>query len=101
MTISAESESPCDFHCGYYSSGRDLHEHIAWEHRDCAECGAKAPERPYSLTHRLDCPRLQPGYVYPATGSGYAPYDGDGEDMEGEHIVHYVRDPKGDEAAHA
>jgi hypothetical protein len=26
--------------------------------------------------------------------------DGEGEDMEGEHIVHHVRDPKGDEAAH-
>jgi chaperonin GroEL len=26
--------------------------------------------------------------------------DDEGEDMEGEHIVHYVRDPKGDEAAH-
>jgi hypothetical protein len=23
-----------------------------------------------------------------------------GEDMEGEHIVHHVRDPKGDETAH-
>jgi hypothetical protein len=69
------TESPCDFHCGYYSSGRDLYDHVCWEHRDCTECGAKAPERPYSLTHRPDCPRLQPGYVYPSAGSGYVPYD--------------------------
>ena len=72
-----ETESPCDFHCGYYSSGRDLWEHIAWEHRDCTECGAKAPERPYSLTHRLDCPRLQLGYVYP--GPVPAEYEDEGD----------------------
>ena len=29
------------------------------------------------------------------------PEDDEGEDMEGEHIVHHVRDPAGDEAAHA
>jgi len=59
------TESPCDFHCGYYSSGRDLWEHVFWEHRDCTECEAKAPQPPYSLTHKLVCPRLQPGWVYP------------------------------------
>ena len=67
------SDSPCDFHCGYYSTGRGLWGHVMWEHRDCTECGAKAPERPYSLTHRLDCPRLQPGYAYPVlSGDPYA-----------------------------
>ena len=59
-----ETESPCDFHCGYYSSGRDLWEHVFWEHRPCTECGA-VPDRPYSLTHRAACSRLQPGYTYP------------------------------------
>jgi hypothetical protein len=60
-----ETESPCDYRCGYVSSGRDLREHIFWEHRPCTECGARTTGRPESLTHRPDCPRLQPGYVYP------------------------------------
>jgi hypothetical protein len=58
-------DDPCDFHCGYVSHGRDLLEHMLWEHRDCTECGARAPEPPDSLTHRPNCPRLQPGYTYP------------------------------------
>lgn len=70
-----EPESPCDFHCGYVSSGRDLWEHIAWEHRACTECAAR-PRHDEAVTHKPGCPRLRPGYVYPSAGSGYAPYDG-------------------------
>jgi hypothetical protein len=68
--MTTETESPCNFHCGYLSTGQDLWEHVFWEHRGCTECGAKAPEPPYSLTHKLDCPRLQPGYAYPAIEGG-------------------------------
>ena len=60
-----ETESPCDFHCGYESSGRDLWEHVFWEHRDCTECGARAPERPYSPPTGRRALGLQPGYNYP------------------------------------
>jgi hypothetical protein len=66
------AESPCDFDCGYFSAGQDLWEHVFWEHRDCTECGARAPEPPYCLTHRPGCPRLRPGYAYPPVeGSPY------------------------------
>jgi hypothetical protein len=61
------SEEPCSYGCGYFSHGQDLLEHMRYEHTTCTECGAKAPEPPYSLTHRLSCPRLQPGYTYPDT----------------------------------
>lgn len=92
-----ETESPCDFRCGYVSSGRDLHDHIVWEHQPCAGCGGK-PHRAESamyddnraVTHKPDCPRLQPGYVYPATGSGYAPYDGP-EPGRGETVRPHLR----------
>ena len=63
-----ETGSPCDFHCGYVGPpDQDFRDHIIWEHRaSCTDCGArKGLERWSSLTHRLDCPRLQPGYVYP------------------------------------
>ena len=62
------TEEPCDFDCGYVGPrDRDFREHVCWEHQGhCAECGAtKAPEPWQSLTHKPDCPRLQPGYVYP------------------------------------
>lgn len=72
--MTTETESPCDFECGYVSSGRDLFEHIAWEHRPCPHCG-RAPRGKDSVTHLGGCPRLQPGYEYPAIPSGYA-YDG-------------------------
>jgi len=73
----AETESPCDFHCGYFSSGQDLWNHVFREHIPCPECGNKPDgERgEYPVSHKPDCPRLQPGYVYPPAGSGYT-YDG-------------------------
>ena len=75
-------ESPCDFRCGYVSSGRDLWEHIAREHRDCTECGAKhyfdeIEDR--AVTHKPDCLRLSPGYAYP--GPVPAEYEDDGDDL--------------------
>jgi hypothetical protein len=90
-----ETESPCDFHCGYVSSGRDLWEHIAWEHQDCGECG-NSPRHDEAgneaVTHKPDCPRLQPGYAYPSAGSGYTRYDGP---LEGDDDP-YVNDVIGD-----
>ena len=59
-------ELPCDFDCGYYSTGLDLWEHVFWEHRQCTECGCK-PDGEYAVSHKSDCPRLQPGYAYPDT----------------------------------
>lgn len=61
------AEESCEFRCGYVSSGQDLLNHMFWEHQaSCAECAAKAPDPQWqSLNHEPDCPRLQPGYVYP------------------------------------
>lgn len=57
----------CDFHCGYVSTGQDLAGHVRYEHTPCPDCGAGKDQdlRASSLTHGLDCPRLQPGYAYP------------------------------------
>jgi len=43
--------------------------------------------------------------VYDSAAGWWCPDHGDqmeseGENMEGEHIVHHIRDPEGDEAAH-
>lgn len=62
-----EPEEPCSRRCGYVSSGRDLIEHEIHEHKPCPDCG-NGPEqdlRTYSLAHKPDCPRLEPGYAYP------------------------------------
>lgn len=56
--------SPCDFRCGYVSTGRDLWEHVVHEHARCPECG-REPIGVHAVSHEQDCPRLQPGYVYP------------------------------------
>lgn len=63
----AASDSPCDFHCGYYGTGDDLHDHVFNEHQPCPDCGAGPGQdlRTYSLSHKQGCVRLQPGYVYP------------------------------------
>ena len=60
-------EESCSHHCGYVSSGQDLIDHERYEHRPCPECGAGPGQdlEIYGLTHKLDCPRLRPGYVYP------------------------------------
>jgi len=55
---------PCLAGCGYWSDGPDLADHMFWEHQPCADCGA-TPAGNCSVTHRSDCPRLQPGYTYP------------------------------------
>lgn len=59
-------ETECDFHCGYVGPpDQDFRDHVIWEHAHrCTECPATT-QGPDSLTHRLDCPRLQPGYTYP------------------------------------
>ena len=57
-------EFPCDFHCGYFSQDQDLAEHMRYEHITCTECG-RQPNGEYSVSHKPDCPRLQPGYIYP------------------------------------
>ena len=59
-----EPESPCDFHCGYVGSGLDLWNHVFREHARCPHCGNN-PHDGYAVSHKQDCPRLQPGYVYP------------------------------------
>lgn len=71
-------EEPCSHHCGYVSSGQNLWEHEMYEHAPCPECGNGADQdlRIHSLTHKLDCPRLQPGYTYPV---GY-PDGGDSDE---------------------
>jgi len=71
-TQTTETESPCDFHCGYVGpDDQDFWNHMFWEHRTaCTECAATPPDpRWQSLTHEPDCPRLQPGYVYPPPSS--------------------------------
>jgi hypothetical protein len=57
--------------CGYVSGGDDRQdwEHMYWEHRACADCGSK-PRDGDSVSHRMGCPRLAPGYRYPAAGRG-------------------------------
>lgn len=57
-----EPEEPCAVRCGYVSSGRNLLEHQMYEHARCTECG----RCPVGVSHEPDCPRLQPGYQYPA-----------------------------------
>ena len=66
-----ETESPCDFHCGYVSSGQDLWDHVFREHRTCTECGnvPGGQDQDVAVTHKPDCPRLRPGYVYPPFAS--------------------------------
>ena len=59
-----EPGSPCDFHCGYFSSGLDLWLHVFHEHAPCPACGNK-PDGEYAVSHKPDCPRLRPDYVYP------------------------------------
>ena len=63
------NEAPCSYECGYYTAEEDLADHEWYEHNDCPRCGAKAPAEDengfaYSVTHRPDCPRLQPGHIY-------------------------------------
>lgn len=62
-------EEECSRRCGYVSGGQDLADHEQHEHADCPRCGAKAPAADedgfaYSVTHRLNCIRLQPGHSY-------------------------------------
>ncbi len=61
------TETQCSFGCGYLSS--EHHEvHETYEHARCTECGTE----PYGIagefgvSHKQDCARLRPGYVYPA-----------------------------------
>jgi hypothetical protein len=63
----AVPESPCDFQCGYFSTGQDLWNHVFHEHARCSECG-NWPSGEYAVSHKPDCPRLHPGYVYPPPG---------------------------------
>jgi hypothetical protein len=63
----AEIEESCPARCGYVSSGQDLLEHEMYEHVRCTECG-RGPIGVHSVSHKPDCPRLQPGYVYPLAG---------------------------------
>lgn len=68
-------DSPCSRDCGYFSSGQDLIDHERHEHRPCPDCGAGAKQDLdiYGLSHRPDCIRLKPGYVYPEhRGAGHA-----------------------------
>jgi hypothetical protein len=63
-TVTCPAGSP---DCGYVSDGTHDQadwEHMHWEHRTCADCG-REPRDGDSVTHLADCPRLQPGYVYP------------------------------------
>lgn len=62
------ADEPCHHRCGYVASGRDLLEHELHEHRPCPDCGAGKGQdlEIYALTHGLACPRLRPGYEYPA-----------------------------------
>ncbi len=65
--VSAEGDAddePCAVRCGYVSHGRDLIEHMRYEHAQCTECG-NDPIGVHSVSHEPDCPRLQPGYTYP------------------------------------
>jgi hypothetical protein len=55
---------PCDFRCGYESSGQDLLEHVMHEHRRCPHCGNE-PMGCHAVSHNQACPRLEPGYRYP------------------------------------
>ena len=57
-----------------------------WARRQIAKFGKDADGR--WITHQPDGPGTE------TTDAG------EGEDMEGEHIVHHIRDPKGDEDAH-
>ena len=66
----ADAEYPCDFHCGYVDD--DLHgyeDHVRWEHVPCTDCGNGSQQDldVYSVSHKLDCPRLQSGYAYPVS----------------------------------
>ena len=72
--MSDTQEQPCTLRCGYASSGQDLINHERFEHQPCPECGAGADDGQdaiyveTSVSHRRDCPRLQPGYTYPDAG---------------------------------
>ena len=63
------NDEPCSHRCGYVDQGQGLLDHELWEHRPCTECGAGKDDGQHleicGLTHKSDCPRLQPGYVYP------------------------------------
>ena len=67
MTTTREPEEPCPSGCGYVSSGQDLTGHMQHEHKRCPDCGRAPLTGLDSVTHKPDCPRLRPGYVYPAT----------------------------------
>ena len=60
-----EPDEPCAVRCGYVSHGQDLIEHMRYEHAQCTECGNE-PIGVHSVSHEPGCPRLQPGYTYPA-----------------------------------
>jgi hypothetical protein len=62
-------DEPCSHRCGYADHGQGLLDHELWEHRPCTECGRGGAEGRsldlHAVSHAPDCPRLQPGYVYP------------------------------------
>ena len=66
-----DSWHDCGGYCG--NCGIHLDEHgdrcndVFREHIPCTECGNKPDgERgEYPVSHKPDCPRLRPGYVYP------------------------------------
>jgi hypothetical protein len=72
----------CYFRCGYVSDGRDLLEHQQHEHAGCPDCGRTPVDRHTAVSHKQECPRLQPGYVYPddvrSLMQGFATEDNDG-----------------------
>ena len=74
-----EAGEPCDFRCGYVSTGLDLWLHVFHEHARCPECGNE-PFDGYAVSHKQDCLRLQPGYVYP--GPVPAEFEDQGNDDE-------------------
>jgi hypothetical protein len=63
----SETEEECAAGCGYFSSGRDLLEHQEHEHVRCPDCGRAPAHDDNAVSHKPDCPRLQPGYRYPGS----------------------------------
>ena len=67
ITEAGEAGEPCDFRCGYVSTGLDLWLHVFHEHARCPECGNEpaATARPAASSVRIHStapyPALLPG----------------------------------------